>query len=275
MEGHEVAPEIVDFYASVYDEGTRLSSVAHGELEFLRTQELLRRHLPSAPATVLDVGGGPGVHARWLVSDGYTVHLVDPVERHLRQALASSGCTTELGDARALTAAGSSYDSVLLLGPLYHLTERADRIQALREARRVLRPAGLVAVAAISRHAGLLDLAATARLTPDSVEALLPVLASGRHDGQLGFTTAYFHTVEELRFEMIEAGFTDVRLYGIEGPAWSALKGIETHTGRSLIGSALLASALAAARIAESDLALMASSSHILATGRTRADSDP
>ncbi|MGI8334417.1 hypothetical protein ACRYCC_31080 [Actinomadura scrupuli] len=54
------------------------------------------------------------------MSDGYTVHLVDPVERHLRQALASSGCTTELGDARALTAAGSSYDSVLLLGPLYH-----------------------------------------------------------------------------------------------------------------------------------------------------------
>jgi SAM-dependent methyltransferase len=102
---------------------TRLSSVTHGELEFLRTQELLRRHLPAAPAAVLDVGGGPGVHARWLVSDGYAVHLVDLVERHLQQALVSSGCTAELGDARALEAENGSYDAVLLLGPLYHLTE--------------------------------------------------------------------------------------------------------------------------------------------------------
>jgi ubiquinone/menaquinone biosynthesis C-methylase UbiE len=273
MQAHEVAPEIINFYTTTYDEVTRLSSAAHGELEFLRTQELLRRHLPAAPAAVLDVGGGPGVHARWLVSDGYTVHLVDPVERHLRQALASSGCTAERGDARALTAADRSYDTVLLLGPLYHLTERADRIQALREARRVLRPAGLMAVAAISRHAGLLDLAATARLAPASADALLPVLASGRHDGQLGFTTAYFHTAEELRSEVIDAGFTDVCLYGVEGPAWPTLMGIEAHTGQSLTGSPLLTSALTAARIAESDPALMASSSHILAIGRTPADS--
>ncbi|MCW2916666.1 MAG: Methyltransferase [Actinomycetia bacterium] len=273
METHEVAPEIIDFYASAYDEEARLSSVAHGELEFLRTQELLRRHLPAAPAAVLDVGGGPGVHARWLVSDGYTVHLVDPVERHLQQARASTACTAELGDARALTATDRSYDTVLLLGPLYHLTERTDRIQALREARRVLRPARLMAAAAISRHAGLLEFAATARLEAASADSLLPVLASGRHDGQFGFTTAYFHTADELRSEVIDAGFTDVQLYGVEGPAWPTLKGIETHTGQSLAGSPLLESALTAARIAESDPALMASSSHILAIGRTPADS--
>jgi hypothetical protein len=33
------------------------------------------------------VGGGPGVPARWLAADGYRVHLVDPVERHVAQAL--------------------------------------------------------------------------------------------------------------------------------------------------------------------------------------------
>jgi len=265
MDGREVAPEIIDFYTTHYDEATRLSSRSYGELEFLRTRELLRRHLPAAPADVLDVGGGPGVHARWLVSDGYPVHLVDPVERHLRQARESSGCGTELGDARSLTAADASYDAVLLLGPLYHLPERADRVRALREARRVLRPAGVLAAAAITRHAVLLDLAAAGRLGPGSADTLRPILAGGHHDDRLGFTTAYFHTAEELRSELADAGFGGVRLYGIEGPAWTTLKGIEVHTGESLVGSPLLESALVAARIAESDPALLATSSHILA----------
>ena len=42
-----------------------------GELERLRMQELLTRHLPPAPAVVLDVGGGAGVHALWLAAQGY------------------------------------------------------------------------------------------------------------------------------------------------------------------------------------------------------------
>ncbi|MFI1060431.1 hypothetical protein ACH4TC_00885 [Streptomyces spororaveus] len=48
---------------------------------------------------------------------GHTVHLIDPVPRHLEQAAAYAGCTTELGDARHLTAAPGTYDAVLLLGP--------------------------------------------------------------------------------------------------------------------------------------------------------------
>ena len=44
------------------------------------------------------------------------------------------------------------------LGPLYHLIERTDRLRALSEARRVLRPGGWVFVAGISRYAALLDL---------------------------------------------------------------------------------------------------------------------
>jgi hypothetical protein len=40
---------------------------------------------------------------------------------------------------------------VLLLGPLYHLADRDDRVQALREARRIVRTDGAVYAAAISR----------------------------------------------------------------------------------------------------------------------------
>ncbi|MFD4119150.1 methyltransferase domain-containing protein [Streptomyces niveus] len=33
---------------------------------------------------MLDVGGGTGIHAEWLVKDGYDVALVDPVPVMLR-----------------------------------------------------------------------------------------------------------------------------------------------------------------------------------------------
>ena len=51
---------------------------------------MLRRHLPGPPATVVDVGGGAGVHALWLSSLGYDVHLSDPVPLHVEQAKADA-----------------------------------------------------------------------------------------------------------------------------------------------------------------------------------------
>ena len=65
--------------------------------------------------------------------------------------------TAEVGDARDLPLADASFDAALVLGPLYHLTDRADRLRALAEVRRVVRPGGLIFVAAISRFASLFD----------------------------------------------------------------------------------------------------------------------
>jgi len=106
------------------------------------------------------VGGGPGVYACWLSAQGYEVHLVDASPLHVEQARAASErlpnnplASVRLGDARQLDVADAAVDAVLLLGPLYHLTERADRLTALRESARVLRPGGHVFVAAVSRFA--------------------------------------------------------------------------------------------------------------------------
>ena len=64
---------------------------------------------------------------------------------------------TAVGDARSLDLPDSSVDAVLLLGPMYHLRERADRIRTLREARRVVRDRGPIFIATISRWAARLD----------------------------------------------------------------------------------------------------------------------
>jgi ubiquinone/menaquinone biosynthesis C-methylase UbiE len=151
-------PEIVDHYETIREED-RITA-GFGRLELLRTQEVLRRHLPVPPARVADIGGGPGVHAQWLADSSYQVHVVDIIPRHVNQvrsALGPKGVTAEVGDARELNLPSASFDAAVLLGPMYHLTERADRLQALREAARVVKSGGLVAVGAISRFASLFD----------------------------------------------------------------------------------------------------------------------
>ncbi|WP_327168262.1 class I SAM-dependent methyltransferase [Streptomyces subrutilus] len=269
MPTHSVGPEIIAFYSETISESDRLSSSADGVLEMVRTQELLRRHLPAAPARVLDVGAGPGAHARWLVADGYEVDLVDPVPRHVEEARAA-GLRSALGDARSLAAGDGAYDAALLLGPLYHLVEAGDRVRALREAARVVRPGGLVAAAAIGRYSSVFEHVATTLLAVDRVrDAVADVLVAGVHEaGRKGFTTAYFHTGDGLAAELREAGLRGPRVYGVEGPAWSALKATEQHTRESLIGSRMFEAALTAARLAEPYPELLAASSHLLAVGR-------
>src|SRR5690242_16313009 len=124
--------DILEYYDRGGEETRLIDS-----LELLRTKVLLRRHLPRN-ATVLDVGGASGVYATWLADEGHDVKLVDPVPRHVNSARAK-GVEAVVGDARELDEPDGSRDAVLLLGPLYHLLDRAERVCALAEARRVSR----------------------------------------------------------------------------------------------------------------------------------------
>ncbi|WP_211225456.1 methyltransferase domain-containing protein [Amycolatopsis nigrescens] len=74
---NDIPAEILAHYRTI-DEGARIID-GLGRLELLRTQEILRRHLPGAPSRVLDIGGGTGVHAAWLADDGHEVELFDVV----------------------------------------------------------------------------------------------------------------------------------------------------------------------------------------------------
>jgi ubiquinone/menaquinone biosynthesis C-methylase UbiE len=225
-----IAGEIETYYL----EGLELDrlSTDHGELERLRTQEILGRYLPPAPAAVFDVGGAAGVYAFPLVQHGYQVHLIDPVALHLEQARARSASlgvelsSIALGDARELNVSTGVADAVLLLGPLYHLVERSDRIQALREARRILKPGGILFAAAISRFASLIDGLSSGFFQDEQFRKIVAAdLASGQHrnpsDRPAYFTTAFFHRPEDLAAELREAGFESVRVLAVEGPVWS------------------------------------------------------
>ena len=218
--------EVVLHYEDRYDEAIRLSKDGLGRLEKLRTWTLLRRHLPDPPAAVLDVGGGTGAYATGLSEAGYDVELIDIVPRHIRQAT-ECGIRAQLGDARELSVLTDSQDAVLLLGPLYHLQERDDRVAALQEAVRVARPGSPVFAAAISRYAPAIDgLDSGFFDDPAFADLLDAVTTTGRHENPTGnpnyFTTAYFHLPEDLASEFEEAGLEEVEVLAIEGIGWVA-----------------------------------------------------
>lgn len=224
--------EMLRHYAEVSEE-SRLS-VGVFQIERARTEELLLRHLPAAPATILDVGGGAGAYALWLAERGYRVHLVDPVPKHVEQARAASDrqqpcplVSAEIGDARQLAFPDNSADAVLLLGPLYHLLERDHRLEALREAHRVVCPEGVIWGAGISRFASFFDSLSTGFFNNAAFAPILERdLAEGQHrnptDNPMYFTDAYFHRPGELSREFLAAGLNVVEVVAIEGPGWLA-----------------------------------------------------
>ncbi len=263
--------EVIDHYQRTSAEHARLNQ-GIGILEFLRVQEIIRRHLPGDRLRILDVGGGAGIHATWLAEDGHRVHLIDPVPLHIEQAKTVAArlpapFSASLDDARALSESSESQDIVLLLGPLYHLTERQDRLQALAEARRVLKPGGLMFAIAISRFASLFDgLANEYLFDPAFREIVTRDLRDGQHRNPSQvpgwFTTAYFHRPDELKAEARQAGFTVRELVGVQGMAgWqSRLAGrLEDPTELEII--------LESARAIEREPALIGLSAHIMLVG--------
>lgn len=224
----EIPREIIDHYRSI-DEDSRIRD-GLGQLELLRTRDIVRRFLPATPLRIADVGGATGVHASWLAEDGHEVQIYDVVPEHVKQAklLASErpAISAAIGDARSLPASDDSFDAALVFGPIYHLTSHEDRPLALTEVRRVVRAGGFIFVAAISRFASLFDALESGGLFDEAGTRIVDDdLATGQHRNHTGnpgwFTTAYFHRPEELRQECLGAGLDVLSVVGVEGlAAW-------------------------------------------------------
>lgn len=267
----ELHPEITEHYTNRHDESLRLSSTLKGRLERERVHELLSRYLPAPPSRVVDIGGGPGVHAAWLRSRGHRVELLDPVPRHVDEA-AAAGIASTLGDSRRLPWGNDRFDAALLAGPLYHLTDAADRRLALREAVRVVRPGGVIVVIAINRAANLIGSTLANKLLPRR-RVVEEILDTGHSPGNDRMVNTHYHGVTELRTELTLVGLQAVTVHGLTGPGGWLTVMIDAHfkdrpMPESLESPDPLQTALACTRLADHYPELVYSSSLLLGIGR-------
>jgi S-adenosylmethionine-dependent methyltransferase len=216
--------EIEVFYDQfVLREWTRLEKC---RTEFAVTLKAFGEFLPKSPCSVLDIGGGPGRYAIELAQQGYVVTLLEISSESLKLAQEKArearvslagfihASALDLGELDS-----NSFDAVLLMGPLYHLLSQTERVQAIQEAMRVLKPSGRLFAAFITRFA---PFRYVANGEPDwlikNQEYARQLLETGVHDQPpTTFTQAYYVHPGEVLSLMESQNLRTLCLIGCEG----------------------------------------------------------
>lgn len=137
---------LIDFYNN-YDEDSRLEP-KHGTVEFLTTMRYIEKYLKPG-SRVLEIGAGTGRYSHALARQGYAVSAIELIEHNIevfrKNTLADENISVIQGNALDLSAfPDNQFDITLLLGPLYHLYNKEDKQQAIREAVRVTKQGGII-----------------------------------------------------------------------------------------------------------------------------------
>ena len=215
-----------------------------GLIEFERTKEILLEKLPKPPAVIYDIGGAYGEYSWWLASLGYEVHLFDLSETNIAMSteLATDYPGVKLAsatvcDARSIPRPDKSADAVLLMGPLYSITEYEERILAIRESRRLLKDDGILFSAALTPYSVLVPRIAlyhidgTAKRRELDDPAVISMIERALEDGcycnpekkiASGLGSSHLHTAKALREELSRGEFYTATVHGIMGGAWLA-----------------------------------------------------
>jgi ubiquinone/menaquinone biosynthesis C-methylase UbiE len=145
--------ELNELY-SQFNEELRLSKNRSSRIEFYTTMNFIKKYL-RAGDRVLDIGAGTGVYPKALADLGHNVtaiELASPNVIKLRESLRMMS-NVEIIEGNALdlsTLEDQSFDFVLCLGPLYHLSSVKDKMKCVSEAKRVCKKGGCIFFAYIS-----------------------------------------------------------------------------------------------------------------------------
>jgi S-adenosylmethionine-dependent methyltransferase len=220
--------DIASFYNS--DPQREHGRLERHQLERDLTWRYLDRYLPSQ-GSILDIGAATGRYTLELARRGYQVTAVDlsvALLDECRQSIRDEGLEGQvrliLADARHLgDLAERGFDAALLMGPLYHLVEEADRKMALQEAFDRLRDGGILFSSFISRFGIMGDLLKNVPGWIEDQTEVRALLESGkRPEGYpRGGFRGYFVIVDEIAPLHEAIGFETLTLAGTE-PAISA-----------------------------------------------------
>jgi len=198
----------------------------HQQLEFLGTMHLCDRYFPKE-GHILDIGCGPGRYSIALLERGYQVSLLDLTPALLQKAqeeihqrgLKAQGYFCQSAKDMSLFE-DDTFDSALLAGPLYHLFERQDRLQVLKEAHRILKSSGVVLCAYCNTYClprSVLGRDQSEFLDISEVEEIFSLQSLGASAENNKGRPFWFSTPEEALQEVEECGFTLETWAGVEG----------------------------------------------------------
>lgn len=203
----EVADRFVDeHYASV-----------RGRVRTYVIDQHLEAHLPSPPASIVDVGGGAGTQSLPLARRGYDITIVDSSPAMLERAtdalsgepddVASRVRLVEAPGEKALDSLGKEkFEGVLCHGVLPYVDDPSPLIDSLCA---LCAPGGIVSIVAKNSR----TLAVLPALEANWAEALTAFDAS-RQINSLGFDTRA-DTVEDLAILLDQHGVKVVAWFGV------------------------------------------------------------
>lgn len=237
------------------DDSTWRSPGLRRRLEDQRLHELLSKRLSPAMSRIAVIGRGPGSDVSWLRRTGKKIEVLEFVDESRAGWLATQ---------EPLPWTSDSIDVVLMSGPMYSLEAFSERASVIRDAGRVLRPGGLLAVVAVNRTARLIGATLTNLLLQRSTAEFADRDAGGR--------TVVSHSVDELAGELSPVS-SRVEIYGVTGPGGWLVDVLDAHFStqrppRSLRSPSPLATALAAAELADSLPELRYASPLLFAVGK-------
>ncbi len=259
-----------------------------GLIEFERTKEILLEKLPKPPAVIYDIGGAYGEYAWWLSSLGYEVHLFDLSETNIAMSaeLAAEYPGVKLAsatvcDARSIPRPARSADAILLMGPLYSITEYEERILAIKESRRLLKDDGNLFSAALTPYSVLIPRLACyhdeSRISGGELDdpAVVSIIERALGDGcynnpekkiASGLGSTHLHTAKALREELSMGGFNTATVHGIMGGAWLA-----PNLDELLANEKTKAVLMKTVRMLDTHEEIIGLSGHLLAVSRKKA----
>jgi ubiquinone/menaquinone biosynthesis C-methylase UbiE len=258
----------IEEYYNNYSENDRISY--ENSIERIRTQNILDRYIDSKSKSILDIGGGTGVHSFYLADKGYDVSLIDFVPRHIEIVKNKNTIRgnklkeINVGDACHLLYEDNSFDVALLFGPLYHLCKRADRITAIKETMRILNNNGIAFISIISKFASLIDGYKYNFINDARFREILDNdIKNGNHfnntENLYYFMDTYFHSVDDIIDEVNDAGYCLKKIIAVEGFS-NSLLGVEDKLVDESYKKYLLQKILET----EEDKSLLGISSHVI-----------
>ena len=202
--------------------------------EFEITKNMFGKYLKRGK--ILDIGGGAGRYSLYLAELGYDVTLVDLSENNVSFALEKakeSGLKINAfqADAKNLDKLNlGEFDSILLMGPLYHLSSEEDRNKCVSEAKKHLKQGGIIFASFLSLNSMLnycLDKELDA-LIMDEDTGLLDCMVNDKTWTGDAFTRVTFVDSDSIEPFFTKCGFRKISIFGQEGITARSLQVLES-----------------------------------------------